>query len=223
MTSSSPMKTSPIKSSPMKSSPMKSMLMKNETRPALSASLLLSLLVIMLASCNQTYSPRPYGFFRIELPEHSYELYSNTTIPYSFVKADIATIVPRTHEGEKYWIDVTYPMLNANIHCSYKEIDNNFFELSEDARRYVYKHSVMADGIEEQVFVNDEMNVYGILYDIKGNTASSIQFVLTDSSKHFFRAALYFDNVPNKDSIAPVVSYLREDVVRLIESFEWNK
>jgi gliding motility-associated lipoprotein GldD len=81
----------------------------------------------------------------------------------------------------------------------------------------------MADGIGEKVFENKDKDVYGILYDIKGNTASSIQFVLTDSVKNFFRGALYFDNVPNKDSIAPVVSYLREDIVRLMESFEWKE
>ena len=67
------------------------------------------------------------------------------------------------------------------------------------------------------------VKVYGILYDLTGNTASSVQFILTDSVKHFFRGALYFENVPNKDSIAPMSAYIREDVIRLMESFEWKK
>ena len=65
--------------------------------------------------------------------------------------------------------------------------------------------------------------MHGILYDLKGNTASNVQFVLTDSTKHFFRGALYFNNVPNKDSIAPMSDYIREDIIHIMESFEWKK
>jgi len=50
-----------------------------------------------------------------------------------------------------------------------------------------------------------------------------LQFVITDSTKHFIRGALYFDNVPNKDSIAPVADYIRQDMMQLIESFSWKQ
>ncbi|MHB9056531.1 MAG: gliding motility lipoprotein GldD, partial [Paludibacteraceae bacterium] len=87
----------------------------------------------------------------------------------------------------------------------------------------VYKHTVRADGITETPFENPGKRVFGILYELTGNTASPVQFVLTDSTKHFFRGALYFDNVPNKDSIAPMSEYVREDIVHMMESFEWKK
>jgi len=73
------------------------------------------------------------------------------------------------------------------------------------------------------VFDSEERNVHGILYDLKGNTASSVQFVLTDSTHHFFRGALYFNNVPNKDSIAPMSDYIRKDIIRIMESFKWKR
>jgi gliding motility-associated lipoprotein GldD len=82
---------------------------------------------------------------------------------------------------------------------------------------------VKADAITEQAYLNDENRVYGILYELKGNTASNIQFVLSDSTKHFLRGALYFNVNPNKDSIAPVVDYIREDIIRLVETLEWSK
>ena len=44
----------------------------------------------------------------------------------------------------------------------------------------------------------------------------------TDSTEHFFRGALYFNCQPNQDSIAPMLDYMREDIVRLMESFEWR-
>jgi gliding motility-associated lipoprotein GldD len=86
----------------------------------------------------------------------------------------------------------------------------------------VYKHTVKAENIAEIPYENAEQKVYGILYELTGNTASPVQFVLTDSNKNFFRGALYFENVPNKDSIAPIVQYVQKDIVRLIESFEWK-
>lgn len=136
--------------------------------------------------------------------------------------SEYAQVIPRVAPHEKYWFDLLYPQYNAAIHVSYKSIQGNFRELTEDARRFVYKHSVKADNISEKAFANPEKRVFGVLYDLQGNTASNLQFVITDSTRHFIRGALYFDNVPNKDSIAPVEQYIRQDVIRLMESFNWK-
>jgi gliding motility-associated lipoprotein GldD len=143
-------------------------------------------------------------------------------MPFRFDLPKDVQLINRDTKGEKYWIDLYYPKLNASIYCSYKPLKGNLINLLEDTRKIVYKHSIRADGISEQVFDHPEKNVHGILYDLKGNTASSVQFVLTDSIQYFFRGALYFDNVPNKDSIAPMSEYIRKDVIRLMESFEWK-
>lgn len=167
--------------------------------------------------------PKPYGYFRVDLPPHSYRMIDTMELPYRFEVSDYAKVVKRDKDGEHFWIDLVYPGLNASLYCSYKPVKGNLFDLLEDTRRIVYKHTVKADGISEKVFEDKNKRVFGILYDLKGNTASSVQFVLTDSTKNFFRAALYFNNVPNKDSIAPMAEYIRQDVIRLIESFEWKK
>ncbi|HJV77318.1 MAG TPA: gliding motility lipoprotein GldD [Paludibacter sp.] len=178
---------------------------------------------VLLVSCGRSSIPRPYGYFRVDLPEHTYRTIDTLSLPYRFDLPKNAKLVSRNAVGEKFWIDIYYPKLNASIYCSYKPVNGNLIELLEDTRKIVYKHSVRADGIGEKVFDHPEKNVHGILYDLKGNTASSVQFILTDSTKHFFRAALYFNNVPNKDSIAPMSNYIREDIVRIMESFEWKK
>ena len=84
------------------------------------------------------------------------------------------------------------------------------------------KHISKASGMEEKAIENKSKRVYGIYYDVKGNSASSVQFYLTDSSTNFIRGALYFYAVPNPDSIAPVLSFIEEDVKHLIESFSWK-
>ena len=53
--------------------------------------------------------------------------------------------------------------------------------------------------------------------------ASPFQFYLTDSVDHFVRGALYFNVVPNNDSLAPVIDYLKDDMRHMIETFEWKK
>lgn len=178
--------------------------------------------IFLVWSCGETYIPKPYGYFRVDLPKHEYRTIDTLGLPYRFDLPKNVTMIDRKTKSENYWIDLNYPQLNASVYCSYKRIDHNLIDLLEDTRKIVYKHSVKADGIGEKVFDNDTKNVHGILYDLKGNTASSLQFVLTDSTKHFFRGALYFNNVPNKDSIAPMAQYIREDMIRLMESFEWK-
>jgi gliding motility-associated lipoprotein GldD len=176
-----------------------------------------------LSSCGKTAIPRPYGYFRVDLPAHSYRMIDTLNLPYRFEISKNAVLISRDSKDGKFWVDIDYPTLNATIYCSYKPVKGNLIELLEDTRKIVYKHSVRADGIGEKAYDHKENNVHGILYDLKGNTASSVQFVLTDSTRNFFRGALYFNNIPNKDSIAPMSDYIREDIVHIMESFEWKK
>jgi gliding motility-associated lipoprotein GldD len=185
--------------------------------------LLLICAIGFLVSCGETMIPKPYGYFRVDLPSHTYRTIDTLGLPYKFDLPQTARLISRQADGEKYWIDLYYPHLNASIYCSYKPVKGNLINLLEDTRKIVYKHSIKADGIGEKVFEKPDKNVHGILYDLKGNTASSVQFILTDSTRNFFRGALYFNNVPNKDSIAPMAEFIREDVIHIMESFEWKK
>lgn len=175
-----------------------------------------------LSSCRKNYTPRPYGYYRVTIPEHNYRIFDVAEFPYKFEVSKIAEVKPNNANREKYWIDIAYPILNGKIYGSYKSVNNNLFELSEDAWKFVNTHISRADDMSRIEFENPGKSVYGILYDIEGNVASPIQFVLTDSVKHFFRGALYFDNRPNKDSIAPMLDYVREDMLHLMETFEWK-
>ncbi len=181
------------------------------------------LLIFVLHACGKSYTPKPYGYFRVDLPENSYHEFSSAFSPYSFDISTLAKVTTYKNPEKKYWIDIVYPRLNATIYCSYFIINHNLQQLSEDSRKFVYDHSIKADGISERVYSNADEKVYGILYELKGNTASSAQFVLTDSVKHFLRGALYFENVPNKDSIAPMADFVKKDIERLMESFRWKK
>ncbi len=180
------------------------------------------LIILFSISCSGDYSPKPRGYFRIDFPERSYSLYDGDC-PYTFEYPSFASIsADNSHIASPCWINIDFPGFRGTLHISYMEADGDVTGFMEDSRKLVFRHTIKADAIDEHLFINEENNVYGTLYDIKGNSASGLQFYLTDSSRHFFRGALYFNVQPNWDSLSPVIAYFREDILYLIESFEWK-
>ncbi len=83
-------------------------------------------------------------------------------------------------------------------------------------------HITRADAINEELIYNTDKRVFGILYDLKGNTATAVQFFVTDSINHFLRGSLYFSSEPNPDSLAPVIDFFRQDIAHMIETLKWE-
>jgi len=187
---------------------------------------LISLLAVgFLCACNNDYTPKPRGYFRIDLPKKSYKSFDSTGFPYSFDYPEYASLlVDKGRITEPYWINIVVPNLKATIYLSYKSLkDEKLSALLEDSHTLLYKQSVKAESIEENAILIPQRKIYGLLFEVGGNAASPIQFYITDSTNHFLRGALYFYTVPNKDSLAPVVNYMRDDILRMIDSFHWKK
>ena len=196
------------------------------TRISISISLLLAAIILVFAGCRQSFTPKPRGYFRIELPDKEYQPLAGNfpyvfDVPtYSRVIKYVGTFADSDTSG--YWLNLEFPQFKGRIHLTYKEIKGNLAQLLDDAHTFAYKHSAMADAIGQTVYIDTVARVYGLLFDIKGNTASSLQFYATDSTRNFLRGALYFDSQPNQDSLSPVIDFLREDVERLMESIRWR-
>ncbi|MXV49549.1 gliding motility lipoprotein GldD [Pedobacter sp. HMF7647] len=182
------------------------------------------LALLVIAACHDNdYSPKPRGYFRIELPKKSYQSY-RANCPYTFDFPVYARVVADSSRGAKpCWNDVVFPQFNGRIHLSYQPIISKaeFNELVEDARTFAFKHTVKATSIDEGRISIPKNKVYGIYYTIEGNTASSLQFFLTDSNKHYLRGALYFNEEPRVDSIRPVLDFIKKDVDVMIHTFKW--
>ncbi|MEO8794565.1 MAG: gliding motility lipoprotein GldD [Daejeonella sp.] len=181
-------------------------------------------LTAFLSACSSDYSPKPRGFFKIDLPEKSYKTYSSDC-PYSFDYPVYANVVPDSaRDAKSCWLDVSYPSFNGRIHLSYQPVTSKkvFNELVEDARTFAFKHTVKATAIDEAVISYPDKKVYGIYYSIDGNTASSVQFFLTDSTKNYLRGALYFNEQPRLDSIQPVLDFVKKDIDVMIKTFKWK-
>lgn len=171
----------------------------------------------------QDYSPKPRGYFRIDLPEKEYVRF-DTTYPYSFEYPVYANIVTDTRSSsEPYWIDVDFPQFNGRIHISYKPVHENLAQYLEDSRSFVVKHIPKADAIEDSLIYRPDEKVFGLVYYIDGaQAASPCQFFVTDSSARFLRGALYFNVIPNNDSLAPVIDFIRQDIRHMLTTFNWK-
>lgn len=187
--------------------------------------ILVFLLLISFTACNNAeFSPKPRGFYRISFPEKTY-LSIKEDLPYSFEIPSYATLNIDSSEGtNRYWKNLDFPTFNATLHISYFPISSkaNLNQLTEDARTFAFKHSAKASAIDQITINKTHKNVYGLTYLIKGNTASNLQFFLTDSTNKYLRAALYFNEKPNLDSIQPVLDFLRRDIDHIVDTFEWK-
>lgn len=182
------------------------------------------LLMLLAFGCTQPYqSPKPKGWMRIALPAKEYRLY-DSLIHFRFEKPTYAAIEPDSDwPAQTDWVNMQFHSLNATLHISYKPVKNNLREYIDDAHAMAMKHLPKANTIRDSLIINPQKDVYGLIYEIGGRgVASPVQFYLTDSTKHFMRASLYFNFRPNNDSIEPVIGFLRRDLLHMIETFDWK-
>jgi gliding motility-associated lipoprotein GldD len=174
--------------------------------------------------------PKPKGFIRIALPEKKYIIFDQkslkaTGMPFYFEYPEYGQLTYQKEYGNQPgWFNIEFPAYKAKIYLTYKDEISNLDSLMEQTYKLNIKsHIAKADAINEQVYNNVENSVFGILYDLKGNTASAVQFYVTDSVNHYLRGSLYFSAVPNADSLAPVIEFFREDIVHMIKTLKWKK
>jgi gliding motility-associated lipoprotein GldD len=181
------------------------------------------LLAAMMTACGDPLVPKPRGYFRIDLPQREYRLL-DSIYPYTFEIPVYAKITGDPNAGEEpYWINIDFPAYKGRIHLSYKAVDNNLSTFTEDAHQLVMKHIPKASAIDEIRIDNEALKVHGLIYDIKGaGAASPYQFFATDSTRHFIRGALYFNVLPNNDSLAPVIEFLKGDIRHMLETLKWK-
>lgn len=180
-------------------------------------------------SCREVSVPKPKGYFRIDLPQKNYVIFNETgqakNLPLEFEYPVYGKINDISDDhSEPGWLNIEFPGYKAKIYLTYKDVAGDLGNLIEQTYTMnVKNHITKADAINEQLINDSEKRIFGIFYDLKGNTASAVQFYVTDSTKHYLRGSLYFEAEPNADSLAPVIEFFREDVIHLIETLKWKE
>lgn len=176
---------------------------------------------ILLSACGDKPVPRPKAYFRIDFPEKSYETI-NSDCPFTFEKPVYSAIQWRQNPNERCWFTMHFPRFRAQLHFTYKPVEENLPQLLDESHHLSYEHHIKANDIITKTVIRDSSCVYGLSYRLLGDVASPLQFYLTDSANHFLRGSLYFDAAVNSDSLQPVVEFISADVDRLIETMQWS-
>jgi gliding motility-associated lipoprotein GldD len=180
---------------------------------------------LILASCGREYSPKPKAYPRFDLPTPRYQLLPSEH-PYSFEYSQYAKVLPDTFAlAEPHWIFVYYPSLKASVQLTYKPVLNDparLRKMIDDAYRLSAKHQVKAASIQESVITTKSGKTAGLL-KLEGEVPSHFQFFVTDSTKHFLRGALYLNTATTNDSLAPVIEYVKQDILHLLNTLQWKK
>ncbi len=182
--------------------------------------------IVLLMACgddeDDVFTPKPRAYYRIDFPQKKYVTY-DSVCPFTFETPVYSKVEKDQDPNSKpCWINIKYPQFKAQLHVSYALLNNDLNTYIETSRELAIKHQIKASGLDQQVIIRDSAKVYGLFYDIAGNTASSMQFYVTDSTNHFLRGSLYFNVAPNIDSMQIVVDYLKTDVLHMIQTFKWK-
>lgn len=185
------------------------------------------LLIVTFYSCKkeeQNYVPKPKGYNRIELPEHVYQKLTENH-PYTFEFSKSARVLPDTFStAQKDWLFIQYPQFDANIQLTYKPLNNDQNKLKnyiDDSFKLAGKHQIRASSIQEQRVLTKTGRTVTI-FKIEGDVPSPYQFYTTDSTNHFLRGAIYFPIATKNDSLAPVINFIKADMLQLLNTLQWR-
>jgi gliding motility-associated lipoprotein GldD len=182
------------------------------------------LIIFFLSACARDYQPKPKGYNRLTLPPLEYQA-SPDSLPYQFEYSTHARLLrDSSWFSEKHWVEIYYPELKANIHITYKRLNNReefLKELLDDSYNLTSKQQIKASGIDEIITVTPSGKT-AVIAEIAGEVPSQFQFTMTDSSRNFLRGALYFNTRVQNDSLAPAIDFMKKETLHFINTLQWK-
>jgi len=180
--------------------------------------------LLILSACTRDYQPKPKGYNRLSLPDQEYRL-SPDSLPYQFEYSTSARLLrDSSWVSEKYWIEIYYPELKANIHITYKLLNNKedlLKALLNDSYNLTSKQQIKASAIDELITVTPSGKT-AVIAEIAGEVPTQLQFTMTDSSRNFLRGALYFNTRVQNDSLAPAIDFMKKETLHFINTLQWK-
>ena len=180
--------------------------------------------VISLMCCqNEPPAPKPRAYPRVEYPDRTFTGFNEPECPFVFEYPGYAEIVKKENEQHACWFDLAMPSLKARLHCSYINIKDRaeFDDLVRDSYLIADKINARANYMEDNL-IRNKQGIAGLMLKWTGAAASPMHFILTDTTTHFFKGALYFEAEVRPDSLAPISAFIEEDINKMIQSFAWK-
>lgn len=172
-------------------------------------------------SCDNSSLPKQSGFLKMDFEDPKYKIFQDKNVLIDFYYnsnfVDLEIKNPQI-------ISLQYPNFNLSVDLfsdninERKDLENNLSDFS----LILETHSIRSNGIILREYKNIDKKVYGKLFEITGDVASPIKFYLTDSVTNFISGSLNLKFKPKYDSIYPSIQYVKNDILVLFQSVNWN-
>ena len=178
----------------------------------------LLLLVCVFFSCSESSLPKPKGFLALKYPIAQYNSFQ-TDCDFHFLVNRSAQI----EFSDACNVEIYYPEMKATFFITHFDVNNNLNTLLEDVQKKLEEQSLGSTRIQQSAFEDPNRRVFGSMFTVEADVASNLQFFVTDQQRNFISGSLYIKARPNYDSIIPTIEYLKKDVKKLIQTFEWKE
>lgn len=193
----------------------------------------LSLMLLLACTEERIPIPKPRMYPKIDFPDRNYIQLDRDYCVFGFEHPDYMLFNQDTtliNQKAKHpcWFTLDMPTLNGSLHFTYTDISGpnhreKLLDVIIDSRALTEKHNLKAAGRRTNFYKTDNKDISVISYTVEGDVASPYHFVVTDSLQHAVWGSLYFYSKPNEDSMAPVIDFVRQDIDKIIQSFEWQE
>jgi gliding motility-associated lipoprotein GldD len=188
-------------------------------------SIILSIPLLLVGCGDDLLIPKPPTYLRSELPPHSYVHYKSNCGYHFDISSEYKVKDVVSHEDQSSYTchkDIELGPLNGMIHFSYIDMQEPLAKYVNFANDKVEDHKLKATAINDSNIIRKDSRVFGTFFELQGDVASPFQFYLTDSTSKFVSGVVYFNSRPNYDSLRPSLAYLKADLLRMINTFEWK-
>ena len=94
-------------------------------------------LTLMLCwACGDSYTPKPWGYSRIDLPQKGSAQF-DSDCPFVFQQPNYSEVIFK-YKNNNCWFDLEFKDFNGKVHMSYKTLNNDLNEYTEDSRSLAY-------------------------------------------------------------------------------------
>lgn len=158
--------------------------------------------------------PRQVAYPRLQLYD---TLYVEAGLPAGFVVNAGAAVADVTPEDKKEadaprWIDISYPVYGAVMHCSFIPVDDSSAD-AVAANRYERMMMNLGDNFAEQTEIESPGGYRTQVLITAGQTMTPVQF-LSCGRDWVINGALMFDReIQSADSVMPVLEAVRQDMI----------
>lgn len=191
-----------------------------------SSFILLLLGSLMVISCEAPGPPIPrkHGYPRIQIPQVTeYEQFDNDICPFTFDYPAGGNIT--RNADDSCWVDIHFPSHSLKWHITYRHIPSSQIPLEghlEEHRKLIYKHGKKATQIKTHELITPSAK--GVWYEVYGNVGTPAYYFMADhDQEHLFMMSFYFNTALKNDSLAPVISFMKGEVMKMAQSLEWEE